>query len=230
MDPISAAASIIAVLQLSEAVLSSCYRFVGKVKDAASDVDRVIHQIGYLTTILLDLKNLAELHGTSPDASASSNSLKILIGEHGPLAVCAHSLEELKSRLPNGPVGLRQKLQWPFESKKINEIMGRVMAQIPTLELAVAGDNYSVTVGIKASLEDMNRREEREKVLNWLRCADPTVKHLASRHLHQPGSNHWIIESENFIEWRDNAGQTLWLHGIPGAGKTSTLHSPLFLA
>jgi len=76
MDPVSSVASIIAVLQLSEAVLSSCYRFVGKVKDAASDIDRVIHQIGYLTTILQHLKNLAELYGTSPDAPASSKSLK----------------------------------------------------------------------------------------------------------------------------------------------------------
>src|SRR5215469_2131704 len=131
MDPLSPVASIIAVLQLSEAVLSSCYRFVGKVKDAASDIDRVIHQIGYLTTILQDLKNLAEPNGTPPGASVSSNSLKSLIGEHGPLAVCARSLEELKSKLPNGPVSLRQKLQWPFESKKINEIMNRIMAQIP---------------------------------------------------------------------------------------------------
>lgn len=40
-----AAASVIAVLQLSEAVLSSCYRYIGRVKEAASDIDRVIHQI-----------------------------------------------------------------------------------------------------------------------------------------------------------------------------------------
>jgi hypothetical protein len=222
MDPISAGLSIIAVLQLSEAVLGSCYRFVGKVKDAASDINLVIHQIGYLTTILRDLKSLPEPDATSPDTSASSNSLNSLAGHDGPLAVCERSLKEVKSKLPNGPVGLRQKLLWPFESKKINEIMGRITAQIPILELALVGNNYGVTVGIKASLEDSKRREEREKVLDWLHCAAPTVKHLASRRLHQPGSNHWIIESKNFKEWRDNPGQTLWLHGIPGAGKTST--------
>ena len=65
--------------------------------------------------------------------------------------------------MPKRPVSLRQKLQWPFESKRINEIMDRIMAQIPILELAVVGDNYGVTVGIKASLEDTKRREERER-------------------------------------------------------------------
>jgi len=226
MDPLSAAASVIAVLQLSEAVLGSCYRYVGKVKDAASDINLVIVQIGCLTTILRDLKALTEHNDAAPGAAASASSLKGLAGDNGPLAVCARSLKEVKSKLPSGPVGLRQKLQWPFESKKINDIMGRIMAQIPILELAVAGSNYEATTGIKDSLDEMKRLEERETVLCWLRCVDPTVKHLASRQLHQPGSNHWIIESDDFKEWRDNAGQTLWLHGIPGAGKTSTSHLP----
>jgi hypothetical protein len=46
------------------------------------------------------------------------------------------------------------------------------------------------------------------------------VKHLESRRLHHPGSNHWILESDAFKEWKREPGQTLWLHGIPGAGKT----------
>jgi len=53
-----AAASVSAVLQLSEAVLSSCYRYIGSVKEAASGIDRVIHQIGYLSTLLRDLPSL----------------------------------------------------------------------------------------------------------------------------------------------------------------------------
>lgn len=212
MDGVSAVASIIAVLQLSEAVLGACYRYVGKVKDAISDIDRVIHQLGYLTTILRDLKSLS---------CPSSTALSGLVGDNGPIAVCEKGLKELESKLPKGPVGLRQKLQWPFESKKINDIMDRITAQVPILELALVGDNYGVTVAIQASLEDAKRREEREKVLNWLRCADPTVKHLASRRLHQPGSNRWVLDLKEFNEWRDNASQTLWMHGIPGAGKTS---------
>ena len=58
MDPLSVAASVIAVLQLSESVLSSCYRFVGKVNDATSDVDRILREVGYLTAIFNDLNSL----------------------------------------------------------------------------------------------------------------------------------------------------------------------------
>src|SRR3569833_2077628 len=148
MDPLSAAASIIGVLQLSEAVLGSCYRFVGKVKDATADINRVIQQFGYLTTILRDLQTLAEPVGQGPQASVSLSTLKSLAGENGPLAACAKALGGLKAKLPGGPLSLRQKLQWPFESKKINSIMDQIMAQGPILELAVAGDNYGVTIGI----------------------------------------------------------------------------------
>ncbi len=43
------AASIITVLQLSEAVLGSCYRYASNVKEAAGDIDRVMYQAASCT-------------------------------------------------------------------------------------------------------------------------------------------------------------------------------------
>ena len=57
------------MLQLSKAVLGTCYRFVGKVKGAEADINLVIHQIGYLSTILRDLQTLTE-------SNAQSDSLR----------------------------------------------------------------------------------------------------------------------------------------------------------
>jgi len=212
MSGLEGVASIIAVLQLSEVVLGACYRYAGKVKEAAADIDRIIHQVGFLTTLLQDLKELAE----SQDGATTATYLQALRGlaaEHGPLSVCAQCLEELKEKLPSGPIRLRQKLQWPFESNKIKQITDRISAQIPLLEVALTGSTLSAVV-------DSHAREQRDKVLTWLRSADPTVKHLASRKSHQTGTNQWILENAEFIQWRDNAGQALWLYGIPGAGKT----------
>lgn len=93
MDPLSVTASIIAILQVSEAVLSSCYRFVGKVNDAAPDVDRIIRQIGQLTAVLEDLNELIE------EGNSNSTQFKPLAGDQGPLATCSECLEELKSTL-----------------------------------------------------------------------------------------------------------------------------------
>lgn len=217
MDPLSVAASIVALLQLSECVLSSCYRFIGKVNDAASDVDRIIREVGHLTVILNDVNSLV-----SEDSRSSASRMNALAGDQGPLAMCVKCLEELKSKLSGaaGPMSFRHKLRWPFDSKKVDEILDKIQRQIQILELALLGDCVGMTNEIKSSLEHTKRREEREKVLNWLRCADPTVKHQASRRLYQPGSNHWVLESDSFNEWKQTPGQALWLHGIPGAGKT----------
>lgn len=216
-DPLSVAASIVALIQITQTVLTSCYRFVGQVNNAAAEVDRTIREVGQLMVILLDLNSLLE-----KDGSSGLSRLNTLAGERGPLTVCIQSIRELESKLSGavGPMSFRCKLRWPFESKKVGEILDNIQKQMPILELALIGDNTEMTRDIKDLLENSKLREEREKVLNWLRCTDPTVKHLASRRLHQPGSNHWILELEVFKEWKNTPGQMLWLHGIPGAGKT----------
>ncbi|KAI9783658.1 MAG: hypothetical protein M1839_003506 [Geoglossum umbratile] len=213
-DPLSVAASIVALLTLTETVLTSCYRYVGQVNNAAADVDRVIRETGGLKVILLDLKGLVDEDGAS--------RLSSLCGENGALTSCIQSLQELESRLLPAarPMSLRRRLLWPFESKKVDEILSNIQKQKPTLSLALIGQNLRATHAVQDSFEQSHVREEREKVLNWLWCTDPTVKHLASRRLHQPGSNHWVLESNAFKGWKQNRGHTLWLHGIPGAGKT----------
>jgi len=216
-DPLSTAASIIAVLQLTETVLTSCYRFVGQVSNAAAEVDRIIREAGSLKVILLDLESLA-----GEDGGSRLSSMNSLCGENGALTVCIKSLQELASKLSPavGPMSLRRRLLWPFESKKVDEILDNIQKQKPTLLLALAGDNTRATLAIQESLERSQLREEREKILNWLRSTDPTVKHLMSRRLHQPGSNHWMLESDAFKKWKQTSGHTLWLHGILVSLKT----------
>ncbi len=80
---------------------------------------------------------------------------------------------------------------------------------------------------IMDSLDRDQQYRRRKEVLDWLRCADPTVKHHESRELHQSGSNHWVLELDQFKAWRNTTGQSLWLHGIPGAGKTSRFLSSI---
>jgi len=60
----------------------------------------------------------------------------------------------------------------------------------------------------------------REKVLQWLSTTDASTNHNAARLKHEPTTGDWFIRSEKFTSWWDNASQTLWLHGIPGCGKT----------
>lgn len=59
-----------------------------------------------------------------------------------------------------------------------------------------------------------------DKAIKWLSAPDPSLNYnnaLKARHV-KTGT--WLIESEVFLHWTLNAGSLLWLHGIPGCGKT----------
>ena len=58
-------------------------------------------------------------------------------------------------------------------------------------------------------------------IINWLKSADPSINHEAAINKHEPSTGQWFIESDAYSRWKEGAISSLWLHGIPGAGKTT---------
>jgi len=52
MDPLSVAAGVIAVLQVSREVLLCCYRIRGQIKDADDEIAQIIANVETLEVIL----------------------------------------------------------------------------------------------------------------------------------------------------------------------------------
>jgi ankyrin repeat domain-containing protein 50 len=218
MDPVSAAASIVAIVQISSAVLGTCYRYINKVKDAPADIFRIISEVGSLQVILDDLNSLGD-----GERLPLTTSLAV---PGGPVDACLAVLKELEAKLSTA-LTVKKKLLWPFEAKKVDELVGKLQAQKSTINLAVTGDNTRATLGIvqvvadiQESIEDTKQRERRDRILQWLATTDPTTNHNAARDKHEPTTGSWLLESEGFRSWRDSANEFLWLHAIPGAGKT----------
>ena len=212
-DPLSLAASIIAVLHLTDQVLTSCYTFVGKVKSAAADVNKIVHEISLLKGIFLNLHQLG-------DEDRGGDALKALIGPNGPVSICLDALREIEAKLQPASTILttKRKILWPFESKKLNEILERVRNQNPALLLALSADNATLTRDIQddvrtiqSSLESMQVQERREKIISWLHMNDLKNKHRDSRRVHEEGSNQWILELKEFCQWRDAPGENIWV-------------------
>jgi hypothetical protein len=223
MDPVSAAASIAAVFQISNAVLSSCYRYIGQVKSAEAEITQVISEVGSLTAILADLKQLIQEHGSE------LASLRSLEGPNGPLATCLRALDELNTKLAPAtkPSGVRRRLLWPFESKKVQEILEIIQKQKTTFQLALTEYSTRIVVEsgagitqIQESVQSIDDRLKRERVFKWYKWSDPEQNHLSSREKHEPETARWIFDTMAFRSWKSTPGEALWLHGIPGAGKT----------
>jgi hypothetical protein len=49
---------------------------------------------------------------------------------------------------------------------------------------------------------------------------DPSKNHELARGQCQPNTGLWFTNSEPFSKWKGSDGSFLWLHGIPGCGKT----------
>lgn len=57
-------------------------------------------------------------------------------------------------------------------------------------------------------------------VLEWLSSVNAIDSHYAARAKHEPGTGDWLLVCEDFSLWLAGTNELLWLHGIPGSGKT----------
>lgn len=61
---------------------------------------------------------------------------------------------------------------------------------------------------------------ERQDILNWLVTTDPSSNHNRACELHEPHTGKWLTRSPEYAKWKNALTRLIWLHGIPGAGKT----------
>ena len=61
---------------------------------------------------------------------------------------------------------------------------------------------------------------EQNKIIRWLQYTDPSTNHNAACERREPLTGNWLLQSDDFAKWEREPKQLLWLHGIPGCGKT----------
>ena len=62
--------------------------------------------------------------------------------------------------------------------------------------------------------------QKQKEILNWLKCNDPSINHESACNKREPTTGNWFLEGEIFHRMDGRKYASLWLHGIPGAGKT----------
>ncbi|KAE8371840.1 Pfs, NACHT and ankyrin domain protein [Aspergillus bertholletiae] len=81
-------------------------------------------------------------------------------------------------------------------------------------------DIRSITTGTRAVVEDLSQDNQFNKIKEWLSPPDPSTNLNEAQKKRQEGTGIWFLESNPFQEWKTGTRQHLWLHGIPGCGKT----------
>ena len=130
-DPLSITASIIAVLQLTNAVVS----FLKDIKGGSEDRVRLRDEIWSTISLLEMLKYRVEEAETGDMHSRWDQKLSLV----GPLNQLKHLLERLVSKLApaNRLERTIQKIMWPFDKNELKEILLTIERQKALFSLAI---------------------------------------------------------------------------------------------
>ncbi|KAK1757128.1 hypothetical protein QBC47DRAFT_342171 [Echria macrotheca] len=231
MDPVSAVASIIAVVQCTDRIVQLCRYYIEAVDDYPKDLRSILIEASTLKALLENLRCLIDCDGSS------SPMLKILGGEEGPLEGCRRAAAELESLFPassetTAGASRRKRLKqvvgqlaWPFRQEKARVLLAQVQQHKATINLAISSealhDVKESKNGFGAVCRMLNDSETSD-VCTWVEQNNPSELHNRAVADYEAGTGDWITRTPEWKTWIDakDSQRCLWIHGIPGAGKT----------
>ncbi|KAI3316926.1 hypothetical protein HD806DRAFT_527486 [Xylariaceae sp. AK1471] len=222
MEPLSATASIIAVLQLTGVVVN----YLNTVKNASKDQKRCAIEASNLFALLTKLKYLLEEATPTDHLYATAREI---ITENGILDQYKAALERLVAKVvpKDGARKVAAPFLWPLDKKEIDEIfetIERLKSQILIiLEIGHLKLSQAIKEETKLISSDVRRRRDDEQsktIADWLSPIDVFAKQTDLSSRQQEGTGTWFLESQEFRNWVDGFNATLFCSGIPGAGKT----------
>jgi KaiC/GvpD/RAD55 family RecA-like ATPase len=214
MAELAASASVAGLLSLTLTVVEVSHRYFANARNATRTVKRYFRELEALRFLLGDLKNL----------DINSFSMATTTALEG----CYSELEQLRSKLQKRRTETAfssaiHRLTWPFAEEETRNLIEVIHRYLNIFHAALSVDSIRLSA---STLEAVRRVElrvidvERQKILSWLSSVNPYSNHTSARDKHGASTGDWFIESGEFAQWRQEENKSLWLTGIPGAGKT----------
>jgi len=220
-EVLAVAASIITVIQITDRVISLCCSFVGKVRGAEKEAIQMVNTVTGLKGFLEFLHTFVKNEENAPRLPL----LNSLCNPGGPLEVCTTALTDMEGKIrptKRDHTGVLKPITWLWKSNEIAQILQNIEEQKTFMMLAMQGETTRTVLGIENTMNSVHsllQDSNHQEILRWLTKVDPISNHKAACDKHEPGTGEWLISSHEFSYWL-LPGRSLWLHGIPGAGKT----------
>jgi hypothetical protein len=224
MDPLGAAANIIQIISAANKVISLCKRFLEVVRDAPGDLRLILIEVSTLRAVLDDLHFLVSCNHIP-------STLDALTRHHGPLEGCRKVIAELEDILPPEAMlateskrkAILTALSWLMKESRAKTLLDELAQYKSTISLALTTDSSLDIKDTKANTERIYAvltDIQQQHVYNWLHATDPSDLHEKSCKTYEPGTGEWLFRSPVWQSWLEEKTRCLWVHGIPGAGKT----------
>lgn len=179
---------------------SAAKRLLRSAVGAASDIEEALELI---RSRQAEVERTAQIAGMEilQNTSTAMHELVTMVGNLAlQLNVANYRLQQLQS---SGPI----------KSRPSSESLKRVVTSImgPTQRMSQQGP----------LIIDELSPEGREIIFDWLSPVNYRTHHLVETKGRLPNSGAWMFRSPQFRNWRDSSiSETIWLHGMPGCGKT----------
>ncbi|KAI4751095.1 Pfs, NACHT and ankyrin domain protein [Aureobasidium sp. EXF-3400] len=70
------------------------------------------------------------------------------------------------------------------------------------------------------AVQELRLDHYKSEIRDWLSAADPSINQANAQEKRHEGTGAWFTEGQAFSDWKKQSNSFLWLHGIPGCGKT----------
>ncbi|KAI9868485.1 MAG: hypothetical protein M1813_005929 [Trichoglossum hirsutum] len=225
MDGLSAAASVIAVVDISAKITSFCFQYLIAVKGAKNDIEHLQRKVAEIRGILEKIKQL--LDGRDKAQLSTTSELSDSLKE------CFRELEELKAELEPGKArkamsrfGVRA-LRWPFTSKQIEKIVSSLERYEQAFARALQVDQMRLMFDLDQKMNIANQTTN--NIYQKLNLAKLPIAKGASFDSHTEEHNARCLPNtrtellHHIRKWaKDKDGKPIfWLSGMAGTGKST---------
>ena len=155
-DPLSVAASIIAVLQLTGTVV----RYLANVQDATGYKSRLLLEVSGVKGVLETLRDLSQ------ESVQGDHILSTLSLLQEPLKHHEVTLRRLERALApaQGLKKLGKVFKWPFEKGEIVDILGSIERQKTLFGLALQADHLELSRAIMLEIESLRDHQGNQEM------------------------------------------------------------------
>ncbi|SCN76759.1 uncharacterized protein FFB20_05357 [Fusarium fujikuroi] len=230
-EALGVVASAIAVIQISKEVISACKFYIEALRsDAPTSLRTVLIEASTLKSVLENLEFISKCETFTP---ALQNRLA---ASDGPIEGCRAAMTALEKLFPKQSLqsgqntSKRQRIQaafstlaWPLKQGQVQDLLQQISRHKNGIQLALTTEvtkDIKDIKGVSEEIRSILTEEQRHRVCNWLRSTDPSPIHNRSCKLYEDGTGSWMLRSQHWNDWLASSTRCLWVHGIPGSGKT----------
>ncbi|MCJ1244382.1 hypothetical protein MMC30_001580 [Trapelia coarctata] len=204
MDPISAAASVLSIVDVALRTTSSLVKYARDTKNASSDRKLLAEEAQLLSKILEKLEAIKQFEAAYNDLVLS---MKI---------DSATGNRRDENRLK----AFRSAITWSFTKFEIYSLLERISRLQQYANMLLADEQFSIPSQFPTIFLGHSQTFYRaaQSSSAWIRNNKKVHQTISDRA--EKGSGNWFVTSETFLNWRNGENKSLWCWGIPGAGKT----------